>query len=396
MKKYFGFKRGFTLVELLVVIAIIGVLISLLLPAVQSAREAARRMQCTNHLKQFGLAVHNFHDTQNGLPPSAIYNQRPTFWALIYPYHEQQALYDILASVPNQNNAPLTLRATSTAKGNTTNNAAWFGNHLNDAQREAFGSVSLHKCPTRRSGTKYTNTDTTDGGPAAHKGPRGDYAIVSIFDNTSGANPIGSQPATIGVRWFNVLRITVEDAGTPDFFVTRNHGPFSIAQLRYALARTDGKIRGHADDDAQYASGYSLRNSITRWQDGTSNQLIIGEKFIPQEFIDADADLLAKGDWDGGYLGPNGVYENVGRALHRNQISLKRSPYDIPKGEATIVNGSGKTRINYGHAVFGGIHPGFGNFAFGDGSVRAIPATVSTEILYFLGRVDDGEAVSLP
>ncbi len=95
-------RRGFTLIELLVVIAIIGVLIALLLPAVQAAREAARRSQCTNNLKQIGLGLHNYHSATNSFPLGASlgpYNVGATDnWdcfsaqALMLPYLEQSAL----------------------------------------------------------------------------------------------------------------------------------------------------------------------------------------------------------------------------------------------------------------------------------------------------------------
>jgi len=95
--------KAFTLVELLVVIAIIGVLVALLLPAVQSAREAARRMQCANNLKQIGLAFHNYESAFKVLPPETMCvgggTHGPTAFVHILPQIEQSPLYDRLASV---------------------------------------------------------------------------------------------------------------------------------------------------------------------------------------------------------------------------------------------------------------------------------------------------------
>src|SRR3954454_5903389 len=121
-----GLRRAFTLVELLVVIAIIGVLVALLLPAVQAAREAARRMQCQNNLKQIGLASHNHHDVVGELPRAYSPVTGLSWHVYILPYIEQQALY---------NNFDLT----------TANNT-----HTSANRNDPYGLVILkaYQCPS--------------------------------------------------------------------------------------------------------------------------------------------------------------------------------------------------------------------------------------------------------
>lgn len=148
-------RSAFTLVELLVVIAIIGVLVALLLPAVQAAREAARRSQCTNNLRQLGLALHNHHDTFNVLP-FARSGGRPQSisWApLIMPYIEQNNLLNVFTS-PISNGAGGTFPMYTPSSENAATNINITINNINRTQFQQTGAmnipVKIFVCPTRR------------------------------------------------------------------------------------------------------------------------------------------------------------------------------------------------------------------------------------------------------
>jgi prepilin-type N-terminal cleavage/methylation domain-containing protein len=148
-------KRGFTLVELLVVIAIIGILIALLLPAIQAAREAARRADCLNKLKQFGIAFHNYHDSNKKLPQGAMFHPKSATdnsvkavdgWSwivLLLPYIEQQGLYDGLDIV----NKFALKNATDTSKPKT----GW------QVARDAV--INEIVCPSNPNGTYWNPTN---------------------------------------------------------------------------------------------------------------------------------------------------------------------------------------------------------------------------------------------
>lgn len=136
---------GFTLIELLVVIAIIAVLIALLLPAVQQAREAARRTQCKNNLKQLGLSMHNFHDTFNKFPVGE-YNDDHTQWGwtvYILPYFDQAPLYNTMVNVSADQNCvwlPPNM-------GGGSNGTAFPGSPNLDPSMHA-GSAGFGRCDT--------------------------------------------------------------------------------------------------------------------------------------------------------------------------------------------------------------------------------------------------------
>ncbi|MEX1041068.1 MAG: DUF1559 domain-containing protein [Pirellulaceae bacterium] len=228
MSKFHKARNGFTLVELLVVIAIIGVLVALLLPAVQQAREAARRMQCSNNLKQMGLALHNYHDTHRAFPPAAIRGtasgiEDALVWSgMILPQIEQNALWNQIQG-----------------KG--------FGLIWADAGTNQLAlqtRITAFECP---SAPDSSNLWTDDGGITNR--PRGNYGCV--VSGTAGFNE-------------------------PSALMEAAHGPMEDNDAVYGLDLSTGPTL------ARFNGAFKMLNDSTRFadlSDGTSNTLMIGERY---------------------------------------------------------------------------------------------------------------------
>ncbi|WP_152051940.1 DUF1559 family PulG-like putative transporter [Tautonia marina] len=326
---------GFTLIELLVVIAIIGVLIALLLPAVQAAREAARRAQCTNNMKQIGIALHNYHDTVGAFPTSfwratPVYNAATpgvhpearwghSWIAMTLPYLEQQPIYNAINFNVGVAGGPGGLHTQMNHTGMMT-------------------PISTLMCPSDPSPTfsPYTRVDTGVGwnfttNTALNSGPKLSY-VGSLGDNH------------------------------PD---DPNWWPYTTS---LPVARNNGFGEGNTHTGIMNRSGgtTSIRDII----DGTSNTFAVGET------------LFESCDWFT-WPNPNGTTGTVNVPIN----------YEVTEhnGDANGIRDSRNWRAGFGYRSQ---HSGVVNFLFADGSVRAIKETINRDVYRWLSTRAGNELVS--
>lgn len=338
-------KRGFTLIELLVVIAIIAVLISLLLPAVQSAREAARRAQCVNNLKQIGLGIHNYESSFGMFPPGAMSTKTGEGWgawsnnavswrALILPQMEQGPKY------------------------NAFNFALKAGQQGDNSLTAFYTTVSTYLCPSdgdHDNGYRPINVATGQypmwNPTSATKAPIVNYNL-SFGDNyavlpLSGTNP-WETPVTVPT---GTVRI-----GINGFWGTTN-----VINYQGEV----GSMRGFSD--------YRTMNTTTiaGVTDGTSNTILAGEG-LPAE----DA---------------NNEFWTATSAAAGTTIPLNWKT-DLAVGGFGSTNWN--SRLSYAARGFKSRHPGGANFLFADGSVKFLKNSISKVTYAALGSRAGGEVIS--
>jgi len=330
-------RRGFTLIELLVVIAIIAVLIALLLPAVQAAREAARRIQCVNNMKQLGLAVHNYHDINNGLPPGRIWTnsgfptifagmQNTTWFCLMLPMFEQGTLanafnYQLGSEGPSSTGNIGGLIANSTVAGT---------------------KLAVFQCPSDRQ--IIFNINPGYAGPALGAIPftKGNYA-VSWGNAGWGQNYKGSQSAQYIQSAFG-HRMNINMASITD-------GTSNTVLMAEVLQGAQYDVRGMMWSSVPGGASFMTR-------------------FTPNAFNDY-LNERSGGDW-----------LNNDPTLFCTDEPVLGLPC-FPKAKDENAFAGARSR----HA--GGI-----NVTLGDGSVRFIKNTISPQIWIGLNTIAGGEVIS--
>ncbi|MCA9027450.1 MAG: DUF1559 domain-containing protein [Planctomycetaceae bacterium] len=330
--------RGFTLIELLVVIAIIAILIALLLPAVQQAREAARRTQCRNNLKQLGLAIHNYHDVYLQFPPGASYS----LWGwrvYILPYIEQTAHYN---------------------KIDFTDGIDW--------GTSPGGSTCRGQGPPCYTSQHQVNTLTAAG---ESNWATQAFTVFGCPSDPRGNTPYGGSSATakdnINCNYYGVCG----NVDSVDRLTTNgSYGPNS----RHRIICLTGvgcteEYPGNPNLASEYNGifRYVSRVKIGDVTDGTSNTLMVGERAVDEGH-----------SWGWFMTGTEG-----------DGLCGTGSP--IWQGPLTEANGYDTSPAS---VRFSSHHTGGAQFVMGDGSVRFINANIDTESTFKpLGTTSGGEVI---
>lgn len=326
-------RRAFTLVELLVVIAIIGILVSLLLPAVQSAREAARTAQCKNNLKQLGLGglnhlqKHGFYPSSGwgfkwtGDPNMGFGHQQPGGWAFnLLPYIEQENIYNIGKGLPGPEPG---------------------GQRYNALAEQKAKPMSIFHCPSRRRAIGYPPSETSYNAAQPATLAKTDFAING-----------GSAGSFLG--------------GGPDISCINNYPNCSWSP-------TDAEI------EAGFNGISNVRTEIKQAhvRDGTTNTIFIAEKYLnPNYYETGDAcvdnnSVFQGNDWDTNRWFPDVSGGNVVNGAARGPMR------DTP-GFENCTERMGSAHASQLHAVYC------------DGSVHAISYSIDLKVYSYLGNRKDG------
>ena len=354
-------RRGFTLIEVLVVIAIIGLLVALLLPAVQSAREAARRMQCANNLKQIGLALHGYHDAVGSLP----WGQGPFGWndwgaaALVLPHMEQGVLFNGI------NFSQDLLPAQPGCPANTTAQAITLAALICPSDLDRLTNPQGHTNYAGNAGSNplfFRRATSSPAFPASiFPTPDGLFAFVSARPDPPFGTVVSFAGITDGLSQTAAFSERVKGIGTGNQL-----DPLRPTSAVAGLGRPGGTAPGGAPADS-----------------------------IPQPYYAACRATPPTASNLATDAGPDGVgwyaygmhwwtgHPYSGRYNHVMPPNTWSCAYDVNG----IINDNGANPTS-------SRHPGVVNVLFADGSTRAIKETIAVPVWWALGSRSGGEAIS--